>query len=233
MINRPERFSGEGSALARSAVVISKPWEKGPPGKKKVDPVVEQAKTHTARKPWNPTPRDVGQEEISEHNAQAQVAGSAVRMNETFAMILAKAFAVHGDMTLALLQTERYPADDGGLDLARRHGWKYRGHPLFQAALEAVLSRFCETDILTRDRVLAGLYTEAADRGPATTSSSRVAAWGKLAMLLGMEQEVKQPPKDEGASKSGVIMIPFTSDVEEWEQAAMGQQAKLKADVRL
>lgn len=214
-------------------MTFAKPWEKVNTGKKKVDNTVETEKARAARKPWNPQPREVGHEEISQHNKRAQELGASVRMDEGFALILARQYALHGDMVLALLQTGRYPVDDSGLERARKAAWKYKAHPLFQAAFEAVVMRFTETDILTRDRVLAGLYMEAADRGVMTTSSSRVAAWSKLAMLMGMERDVKDPPKtDDQSDKSGVLMVPYVSSIEEWESAAMGQQAQLKSDVR-
>lgn len=217
-------------------MTIAKPWEKGPPGKKKVDKTVENAKKASARKPWDPTPKPVSVEVLDAHNTKAAMGGSIIRMTEDFAMILAKAYAIHGDMVMALMQTGRYPLDEAGLKTAKDNAWKYRCHPLFAAAKEAVLSRFTETDILTRDRVLAGLYEEAADRGLLTTGASRVAAWGKLAMLMGMENDAKNPPKAEDTvniDKSGVMMIPYVSSIDDWEQHAMGQQAKLKADVRL
>lgn len=214
-------------------MTFAKPWEKVNTGKKKVDHTVEAEKARAARKPWNPQPREVGHEELKQHNKQAQRIGAAVRLDEGGALVLARAYALHGDMTLALLQIGRYPADDEGLERARKNAWKYKAHPLFTAAFEAVVMRFTETDILTRDRVLAGLYMEAADRGIATTSSSRVAAWSKLAMLMGMERDVKDPPKaDDYSDKSGVLLVPYTATIEDWEQAAMGQQAQLKSDVR-
>lgn len=216
-------------------MTYAKPWEKGPKGKKKPNPVVDGAKKAAARKPWNPTPEDVPQEVLDDYTERSRANGSQVRLTEERAMILAKAMHTNGgNMVMALYETGIYPPDTP-IERVQGQAWKWSVHPLYKAAWNAVAFHFSESDILNRDRVLAGLYQEAADRSALTSGSSRVAAWGKLASLLGMEAEKKPTAAEEAAARlpqGGVMLIPYSPDIEEWEAMAMGQQKQLKADVR-
>lgn len=111
---------------------------------------------------------------------------------------------------------------------------KVRQSKLFADAFDHIITTFDEHEILTRERVLAGLYVEAADRFGPTSAAARVSAWSKLAQLIGMEAEAKRGDdlNKELAAPGGVLMVPFVASIEQWEEAAVAQQAQLKADVR-
>lgn len=154
------------------------------------------------------------------------------RLDKDTAMALAREFVKHGDMERALVAVGLVDEDASTSvvnDIARRA----RRSANFANAFDYVVTHFDEHEILTRDRILAGLFMEASDRYGPTSGASRVGAWAKLAMLTGMEAEAKHA--EEKASTDavgGVLLIPFSASVEQWEADAMGQQAKLKSDVR-
>lgn len=151
------------------------------------------------------------------------------RLDKDAINAIARNFVVHGDIVRALIATG-FIDEDTPQSIITKIARRVRCNATFEQAVQKMSMSFMEHEILTRDRVLHGLYTEAADRASGlTTGSSRVAAWGKLATLMGMEE--KEEPKD-AQVRGGVMLIPFTQSIEAWEQAAMGQQAKLKADVR-
>lgn len=208
-------------------MTYAKPWEKSP------NRPVQKAKIQAAAKPWEPPLPDVSDEELDEYRERANRGGHYVRLDALLAQGFAKHYVTRFDIVHAMLAMG-WAEPDEDFGIINKRGRRYLNHPLVREAISNYQQRFSETDILTRDRILAGLYEEAADRSPFTTSASRVAAWSKLAHLTGMDEAVK-PKKEEpkeAKSTSGVMLIPYMGGVDEWEAAAMGSQAKLKADVR-
>lgn len=156
------------------------------------------------------------------------------RLDKNVIACVAREYAKHGDIVRALIATDFIGEDTDNATIQKMAN-RVRRNPAFEEAFERVVCQFSDEDILTRNRVLAGLMMEAADRSSGmTTGTSRVTAWSKLAQLMGMERDAKEPPKpaEEAHAKSGVMLIPHMGGIEEWEAAAMGQQAKLKSDVR-
>ncbi len=218
-------------------VTFAKPWERP-----KSDPVIEKAKAQAANAPWEPPLPDVDPEILDAYEEQAKRQHRTVRMDEAFALVFARAYCLTQSPLEVMFGLDLAdPEEDTSRIIKRYH--RYMAHPMVKAAIHNVVTHFTETDILSRDRVMYGLFQEAADRGPFTTSSSRVAAWGKLASLMGMdpteqarmrkeEQDLIAQKRMGASSRSGVMLLPAPVDIESWEAGAMGQQAQLKADVR-
>lgn len=206
--------------------MIRPPWEKS----RDPEPVIEQAKAQAGNKPWDPPLPEVAPEIIHAANVKAaQDQNPRVRIDALGAQAFAKAWVTTFDPFQTMFRCGHADPDDDTSYILKKFR-RYYNHPLCAAAIDGFNERLLETDILSRNRILAGLYTEAADRGPTTSSSSRVAAWSKLAKLMGMEEPAKDP--NELQDRGGVMLIPFSPSIEDWETAAIGQQARLKADVR-
>lgn len=77
-------------------------------------------------------------------------------------------------------------------------------------------------------RVIAGLVEEATSKGVGTSHSARVAAWMGIAKVVGMGEANKS---ETNVNLGGVMVVPPTPSIEEWEKMAVDSQAKLKADV--
>ena len=218
-------------------MTFAKPWERP-----KADPVIDKAKARAANAPWEPPLPDVDDEILDAYEEQQKRKHRKVKLDEPFALVFAKAYCLTQSPLEVMFGLDLAdPEEDTGRIIKRYH--RYMAHPLVKAAIHNVVTHFTETDILTRDRIMYGLFQEAADRGPFTTSSSRVAAWAKLASLMGMDPaEQARMRKEEAdlqaekrlgsANRSGVMLLPAPVDIEAWEAQAMGQQARLKADVR-
>lgn len=192
----------------------ARPWESAETKKKRAD--TKQSAARSAK------------QKISR-----AITSSAQMLTEDNALVLAREYVKHGDLGHALVACGFADETTTGPMLSKmiRNVRKSRR---FAEAFDQIICNFDEHEILTRDRILSGLFTEAADRWGPTTASARVAAWAKLAQLTGMEAAAKRTEdlKDELAAPGGVLMVPFVSSIEGWEQAAMAQQAQLKADVR-
>lgn len=90
-----------------------------------------------------------------------------------------------------------------------------------------------EEQIISRKRILAGLVREANYMGIGASHGARVAAYGKLANILGMEQtNVNVKGKIDHTHKGGVMVVPITPGSDAWEQLAEATQKQLKDDVR-
>lgn len=195
--------------------MFAKPWEKNPPPDKTV--VAEKAKS--ARRAFS----------------RAVTDDTTRRMDKDIATAIAREYVKHADMFRALVAVG-YCDEDTDPAMMSKIAGRVRKNAYFEKAFSEIVTTFTEHEVLTRDRILAGLYIEAADRFGPTTGSSRVAAWSKLAMLTGLEAEAKRAAEPDAPKQleapGGVLLIPFAPSVEAWEQAAIGQQAQLKADVR-
>lgn len=155
------------------------------------------------------------------------------RLTKDMALVLAREYVKHGDMRHALVSTG-FADEDTSPSQMSKLATKVRQSRNFAEAFDHVVTAFDSHELLTRERVLAGLFLEASDRFGPTSAAARVSAWSKLAQLIGMEAEGQRAAdlKKELSAPGGVLMVPFVSSIEDWERAAMSQQAQLKADVR-
>lgn len=74
-----------------------------------------------------------------------------------------------------------------------------------------------------QSRIMEGLRREANYYGPGSSQAARVAALAHLAKLNNMGVAA-----NEGGIMGGVMIVPMTAAPEDWQQAAMLSQAKLK-----
>lgn len=84
------------------------------------------------------------------------------------------------------------------------------------------------TPEMDRERIISGLFKEAHYKGPGASHNARVNALGKLAVIFGLDKKDDKPEVDE----SGVMVVPMTGSLDEWENAAIDQQTNLKQEVR-
>jgi hypothetical protein len=210
--------------------VFAKPWEKS-----NGNTAVDQAKVKARAKPWNPAPPEVDQQVLQAHKVKTTASGEYVKLDPIKAQAFAKEMLVDFNPVKSMLRAGLISAEDAQEREASslyKTANRYERHPLVQQALRDFIHRVESEKIVSRERILYGLLEEACYHGPGASASARVAAWGKLAKLMGMEL----PPEGEKKANDapgGVMMIPFSPSIEQWEQSAMGQQARLKADVRL
>ena len=200
--------------------MFAKPWES------RDDAVVTEAKEKASQKPWEPEIPKVAPQIIKAHKQRQVEDGRVVAIDAIKAQAFAKNYLVDFDHRNAAIVT--FGLTDS--EHARRVGLDYIRHPLVLQALQAYMNRIETDKVISRERILLGLLQEANYHGVGSSHSARVAAWAKLAKIMGMELE----PKDEDAKKiaGGVMLVPFVGGIEQWESAARGQQAQLKADVR-
>lgn len=194
----------------------TKPWEKNPAKVKEA----QQARAAAASK-------------AKRSYSRALTTDVKGRLTKDIALVMAREYVKHGDIRHALIATG-FADEDTTPSQMSKLATKVRQSANFAEAFDHVVTAFDSHEILTRERVLAGLFIEASDRFGPTSAAARVSAWSKLAQLIGLEQEAKNPGGDEKLeAPGGVLMIPFTQSIEQWESAAMGMQAQLKADVRV
>lgn len=208
--------------------MFAKPWEKG-----SQDKTVDDAVMAAQAKPWNPPPPDVPQQVLKAHKTKTTANGEHVNLNPIKAQAFAKEMLIDFNPVKALLRAGLIDEDEATSRTPSslyKTASRYERHPLVQQALRDFIHRVESDKIVSRERILYGLLEEACYHGPGASASARVAAWGKLAKLMGMEL----PPEGDAKTPApgGVMLIPFAPSIEQWEQAAIGQQAKLKADVR-
>lgn len=218
-----------GRCPSRSLDVIAKPWEKSTH-----DTTVQDAVQATAAKPWNPPPPSVPQEVLQAHKVKSSASGESVKLDPIKAQAFAKEMLVDFNPVKSLLRAGLISEDEATSRTPSslyKTATRYERHPLVQQALRDFIHRIESDKVVSRERILYGLLEEACYHGPGASASARVAAWGKLAKLMGME--LPEGGEAKNAAPGGVMLIPFAPSIEQWEQAAMGQQAKLKADVRL
>lgn len=192
-------------------------------------------------KPWETNPEKVKQAQIAREAgkrakrsySRAITKDVTARLTKDVAIALAREYVKHGDMRHALILTG-FADEDTSPSQMSKMATRVRQSRNFAEAFDHIVTKFDEHEMLTRDRVLAGLFLEASDRFGPTSAAARVSAWSKLATLIGMDFDAKRTDdfQKELAAPGGVLMVPFVSSIEQWEQSAMSQQAQLKADVR-
>lgn len=209
--------------------MFAKPWETSTS-----DTVIEGAKLDAKAKPWNPPPPQVPPEIIQAHKVKTNISGERIKVDPIKAQAFAKEMLVDFNPVKSLLRAgliSSQEAETRTPNSLYKTAQRYERDPLVQQALRDFIHRVESDKIVSRERILYGLLEEACYHGPGASASARVAAWGKLAKLMGMELPAEGEQK--ATAPGGVMLIPFAPSIEQWEQAAMGQQAKLKADVRL
>lgn len=134
-----------------------------------------------------------------------------------------------------------YIKDFNGAAAIRRMGYlskqpqirasEWMAEPYVQWKLGQMLAKLDEKAIVTRTEILMGLKKEAfSDDVPfSANASTRISALRALAKILGMEIT-----RVEGnmTVNGGVMEVPFSGSVDDWEKKAKGSQAELKKSVR-
>lgn len=208
--------------------MLAKPWEK-----KGSSPVIEDAIADQTHAPWHPKPAKVpphikrAHKEKQQRNEKTRsIAPEAVFKRQEFA----KAYLIDFDPTMAALRCGL--ADPEDPDGARATGWYYFRQPETLAAIQAFSATIENDKIVSRERVLMGLLEEANYRGIGSSHSARVAAWGRLAQMIGAEKPADPNAPDPTKVRGGVMLIPMAQSIEHWEEAATKAQGELKATVR-
>ena len=122
-------------------------------------------------------------------------------------------------------------------EAARRMGYKgssasSKGHDFFRHEFtQAELKKRYENQALqnegARQEIIAMLYREANNDGEGATHSARVRAQVQLSKIFGLET-IQIDAKVERAG--GVMVVPMSQSIDEWEKSALQSQAKLAQD---
>lgn len=112
---------------------------------------------------------------------------------------------------------------------APQKGWAYLQEPYTQHFLAKLMREIDEKSIIDRNTVILGLLREANTYGEEASHSARISAFRSLAKILGMEIT-----KVEGSMNvdGGVMAVPFSGSLEEWEANCKSAQANLKKKAR-
>lgn len=203
--------------------MFSRPWEQD------AEQVEVEAQADLTRKPWDADVPNVPQSIITAQAAKTRENSEGRPIDKIKAQAFAKSYMVDFDGPRALIRAG-FAAETDSLETITRKAAKFLRNPFVLQCLQAFIARVEDDKIVSRERVLMGLLEEANYRGIGSTASARVAAWSRLAKLLGMEDDGKPDPL--ASTRGGVMLVPMAGGIEAWEQAAIGQQARLKADVR-
>jgi hypothetical protein len=203
--------------------VFARPWES------QDDDTVSEAVEAQARQPWEPEIPRVKPEIVKAHHNRTMSSGEGRSIDRIKAQAFAKEYLVDFDGARALIRCGLADETTNMATLVSTAS-KFMRNPVVLQTLQAHISRIESDKIISRERILMGLLQEACYHGPGGSASARVAAWGRLAKILGMEL----PPEDpaQKAARGGVMLVPYMGGIEAWEASAIEQQAKLKADVR-
>lgn len=200
---------------------MEKPWER-----KKSNSVVDAAVADQTHRPWEPKPvpvegRIVQQAKTkAERNQRRNLPPESIFKRQEFA----KNYLIDCCHMTAAIRMGADPEDAG------RIGRELLNDPITLAAIQAYSSRIEKDKIVTRERIMMGLFEEANNRGFGSSASARVAAWARLAAMIGAE---KPAGEDKGKeARGGVMLVPYAGGIDAWEAAAKGQQTLLKASVR-
>lgn len=199
------------------------------------DPIITEALENSANAPWDPPLPNVPTRIKQAQRRRNKELGQSTPIDRLKAQAYAKELMVDFDTVKAMLRAGLMSGEEFAKRTATsvyKTAQRWANDPYVLSACKAFIDRIEDDKILTRERILFGLYTEANYFGPGSSASARVAAWAKLAKLKGMEEAPPDPLAAKEA-KGGILMIPYSSSIEEWEAAAMGAQAQLKADVRI
>jgi hypothetical protein len=116
----------------------------------------------------------------------------------------------------------------GATSTAAKTAYQFMREPYVQRRIKEVIDSMEEADIINRKRILAGLIREANYMGIGASHGARVSAYSKLASILGMDA----PQKHQVQVSGGVMVVPMTTNLNDWETVAEQKQLALKEDVR-
>lgn len=112
---------------------------------------------------------------------------------------------------------------DGNIKSVRAKASQLLGEPYVAVRIAEAIKNMRETDIVSRNQVLARVWEECNDYG--NEGSTRVKALMLMAKMLGM---LKELVVDAPATPQNVMLVPLMS-ADQWEAAASTAQLELKA----
>lgn len=105
--------------------------------------------------------------------------------------------------------------------------------PYVQKKIWQVVENIDEKMLVSRKKVLGMLLREANFDAHGASHGARVAAIGKLATVLGMDQHnINIKGNINHNVRGGVMLVPLMPGTEEWEKLASNSQKQLKDDIR-
>lgn len=107
---------------------------------------------------------------------------------------------------------------------ASSQGWEFLHHKFTQAELKQRYEKHAKDNKTIRQEIIMMLHREANYFGPGASASARVKAQIQLSKIFGMETLYLRA---EVAHRGGVLVVPMTSSIDEWERIASHSQAKL------
>ena len=92
-----------------------------------------------------------------------------------------------------------------------------------------MLDELKEEQIVNRQEILSGLKREANYDGYDSQHGARVSAWTQLGKFVGMDTKRVEVNL---ASQGGVLIVPASQTVDDWEKRSAEAQRALKESVR-
>lgn len=125
--------------------------------------------------------------------------------------------------------TQAYIRAGGTSARPTKAGYEIKCEAYVAKAIADAIDALDEAAVTTRQRILAGLVREANHVGGDSSHGARVTAWSKLAGLMGLEA-----PQVEAAQalRGGVLIVPATQKVDDWEKRSAAAQQALKDEVK-
>lgn len=112
---------------------------------------------------------------------------------------------------------------------ANKTACQLMAEPYVQEQYRKLRDAVSEEQLVCRKDILIGLLSEARSTDdPTSTQAARVQAWMNVARIMGYEKPVKVDVNVQG----GVMIVPMSSDPNDWEKLAAEQQETLKIDVK-
>ena len=207
---------------------FAKPWERG------AGEDVAEAIADRTHQPWQPKGAKVPKSVKKAHSTKIQIqtnANTTSQRKPEWAFKrqeFAKAYLIDCNATMAALRCGLAENEDE----ARKEGWRFLKEPETLAIVQAFAARLETDKIVSRERVILGLYEEANYHGLGSSHSARIAAWSKLAQMLDVERPKQPDDPMEKKARGGVMLLPAPTSIDAWEQQASASQAALKATVR-
>lgn len=125
--------------------------------------------------------------------------------------------------------THAYKRAGGTAKNATKAGYDLRHEAYVSQQIQLAIDNMKVQNMVNQQTALSWMIREANHFGPDASHGARVAAIDKIMKAAGLLNEAKDAAV---AARGGVMVVPGTAGVDDWEAAATAAQKKLKEEVR-
>ena len=209
------------------------PWQavmnQVPAPKEVQEAAIEFERDRAKEVPHQEPPIEEGQEAVEPPRVDCRTLGSRAQLERMSPSARA----------LRELFAQEYVYDFRPIEAAKRCGFlgasarsaanRLMAEPAVQRLIKERQHEFLSRIDINQDEVIAAFWREAHLTDIGASHSARVAALTQVAKILGI---AKPEGPEVNVNIGGVMEVPASTTVDEWEKQAVEQQAKLRADVR-